>query len=216
MKQCLILTGGRVDYPTASGFLKENQYDLIIAVDGGLAAARQLGIKPDYCVGDFDSVAEDVYVEFKKQEGIAWETHPPEKDQTDTELALSLAIREKAERIHLFGATGTRMDHTLAAIGLLMMPMEQGIECFSIDANNRITMINKGITLKKSELFGKYVSLIPYTEKVTGVTLTGFKYPLTDYTFVQGNGLGVSNEVIEEEAQIQLKSGKLLLIESQD
>ena len=216
MKRCLIITGGSVDDPTASDFLRKNHYDFIIAVDGGLMAARRLQILPDFCVGDFDSVSEEAYAYFQTKAGICWETHPPEKDDTDTELALHLALRQGAEEIHLFGATGTRMDHTLAAIGLLQIPLKAGVPCWMIDGHNRITMIDSEIKLKKAETFGKYVSLIPYTEVVSGVTLKGMKYPLQDAVLVHGNSLGVSNEIQEEEAVIQIKGGQLLLIESKD
>lgn len=216
MKRCLILTGGSVDYPTASDFLKKYSYDVTIAVDGGLTAARELQLKPDFCVGDFDSVSKESREHFRNMTGIVWETHPPEKDETDTELAIHLAISQGAELIHIFGATGTRMDHTLASIGLLQIPLEAGVSCWMIDGHNRITMIDSDTVLKRSEVFGKYLSLIPYTESVTGVTLTGLKYPLQDYTFVQGNSLGISNEIIREEAVITIGQGRMILIESKD
>lgn len=216
MKRCLIITGGSVDFPTASDYLKSYCYDMVIAVDGGLAAAQHMQLKPDYCVGDFDSVSREAYEYFQKQTGINWETHPPEKNETDTELAIHLALRKEAEVIHIFGATGTRMDHTLASIGLLQIPLEAGAECWLIDGHNRITMIDEEFSLCKAKTFGKYVSLIPYTESVSGLTLTGMKYPLQDYTMTQGNSLGISNEILEAEARIQIKKGKLILIESKD
>lgn len=216
MKRCLIITGGSVDIPTASDYLKKYTYDIVIAVDGGLSAARKLQLKPDFCVGDFDSVSQESYAYFRGQEGIHWEVHPPEKNETDTELGLHLALRQGAKEIHVFGATGTRMDHTLASIGLLQIPLTAGAQCWLIDGHNRITMLDSNISLIKAEAFGKYVSLIPYTESVSGVTLTGMKYPLKDYTLVQGNSLGISNEILEQRACISLKSGKLILIESLD
>lgn len=216
MKRCLIITGGSVDFPTASDYLKKYDYCLIIAVDGGLTAARQLKLKPDFCVGDFDSVSQESYSYFQNQKGICWENHPPEKDETDTELALHLALRHGAEEIHVFGATGTRMDHTLASIGLLQIPLTAGVCCWLIDGHNRITMLDSDFCLTRAEAFGKYVSLIPYTESVSGVTLKGMKYPLQDHTLVQGNSLGISNEILEPEACIKIGTGKLILIESKD
>lgn len=216
MKRCVILTGGSVDDSAVSDFLMKYSYDLIIAVDGGLTPARRLQLKPDYCVGDFDSVSQESLEYFRNIPGISWETHPPEKDETDTELAIHLALRLGAESIHIFGATGTRMDHTLASISLLQIPLEAGVSCWLIDDHNHITMIDSGMTLKREEAFGTYVSLIPFTESVTGVTLEGFKYPLQDYTFVQGNSLGVSNEIVQENAVISIGNGRMLLIESKD
>lgn len=216
LKRCLMIAGGSVDDTSASLFLKKYTYEWIIAVDGGLTAARRLQLIPDFAVGDFDSVSPEVYAYFQKQEGISWETHPPEKDASDTELALWLALRLGAESIHLWGATGTRLDHTLGAIGLLQIPLKAGVDCSILDAHNRITMIDSKRILKKAEAFGRYVSLIPYTETVRGVTLKGMKYPLDNAVLTHGNTLSISNEIVEEEAVIEICEGQLLVIESQD
>ena len=216
MRRYLILTGGSVDFPSASVFMKKNCYTTVIAVDGGMNAAKKLDIIPDYCVGDFDSVDPDVYRYFQSIKGIHWEQHLPEKDETDTELAIRLALETGAEEIHIFGATGTRLDHTFANMGLLEIPMRKKIPCWLVDGHNRITMINSDITVRKEDSFGKYLSLLPYSDKVTGVTLKGLKYPLENYTFVKGNSLGVSNEITAEQAEIRIKSGELLLIMSKD
>ena len=44
MKNCLILTGGTLDLDFAGDFCRKNKFDLTIAVDGGLAAAKALGL----------------------------------------------------------------------------------------------------------------------------------------------------------------------------
>ena len=77
-------------------------------------------------------------------------------------------------------------------------------------------MINQPLTIRKAEQYGKYVSLIPFSEKVSGVTLRGLKYPLTDYTMGGFNSLGISNEIVSDEASISLSSGQLIVIESKD
>ena len=60
--------------------------------------------------------------------------------------------------------------------------------------------------------------LTPYTEEVTGITLTGFKYTLKDKTSLPGEevGLCISNEIAEETATITLEDGVLICIESRD
>ena len=64
--------------------------------------------------------------------------------------------------------------------------------------------------------FGKFVSLIPYTNVVKGLTLTGFKYPLDHYDFKGFCSLGVSNEIIAESAEIAFEEGILIVIEARD
>ena len=85
-----------------------------------------------------------------------------------------------------------------------------------VDSHNRIRMINHSLKILKREQFGTYVSLIPYTQEVTGITLTGFRYLLTDDTLTLGISRGVSNEIVEEVAEITLQTGCLFVIESKD
>ena len=131
-------------------------------------------------------------------------------------LAIETAIHHGATEICILAATGTRLDHTFANMGLLMLCMQQGIPAELADSHNRIRMINHSLKLSKREQFGTYVSLIPYTQEVTGITLTGFRYPLTDATLTLGISRGVSNEIVEEVAEITLQTGCLFVIESKD
>lgn len=62
----------------------------------------------------------------------------------------------------------------------------------------------------------KYISIIPLTTQVTGLTLNGMKYPLENHTLTVGNSLGISNEQIEETAEIEIKQGILILIKARD
>ena len=126
------------------------------------------------------------------------------------------AIRRGAERITLLGATGTRLDHVLGNIELLGIGLKAGIPIQICDAHNRIRMIDRGMTLARKEQFGTYVSLIPYTECVEHLTLTGLKYPLTDACLRGFCSLGVSNEIVADTAEISFESGILLVVESKD
>ncbi len=62
----------------------------------------------------------------------------------------------------------------------------------------------------------KYISLIPFTTKAIGVTLKGFKYEIENYDLEIGKSLGISNEQIEEKAEIDLKDGILIVIKAKD
>lgn len=110
---------------------------------------------------------------------------------------------------------GTRVDHSVANINILKIPLEKDIKARIIDEHNEIQLINKETILQKNNKF-KYVSIIPLTTEVTGVTLKGFKYPLKNYTLTIGNSLGVSNEQIANKAKISLDKGILIVIKSID
>ena len=188
----------------------------IIVCDRGLEALYKLKIIPNHVVGDFDSVSPEILEFYKKQSQIIFHTYHPEKDNTDTDIALKLAIRLKSSKITIMGALGKRMDHAIANIHILKDALEANIPCQIIDEHNRIYLINKEITLEKDKIYGKYVSLIPLTSEVEGITLTGFKYPLENYTLPIGTSLGISNEIIEDRAHIEMKKGILIVIESRD
>ena len=167
-------------------------------------------------MGDFDSVSPEILEFYKKQPQIIFHKFNAEKDNTDTDIALKLAIQIKSSEITILGALGKRMDHALANIHILKDALEANIPCQMIDEFNRIYLINTEKTLEKDKVYGKYISLIPLTSSVEGLTLTGFKYPLNHYTLPIGTSLGISNEMIEDIAHIEMEKGILIVIESKD
>ncbi len=216
--QSLIVSGGHLEDCFAASYMEKNQFDLTIAVDLGMEFFQKKSQVPDYIVGDFDSVNPITLQEFKemKEKGPKILQFQPEKDETDTELAIRTAMDLGSRTIHILGATGCRMDHVLGNIHLLGMGMRQGVEIIIIDSNNRIRMIQKGIVIKREEQYGRYVSLIPFTPQVTGITLKGFQYPLDHAVLECYHSLGVSNEIVAEQGEISFQDGVLLVIESKD
>ncbi|SFR95652.1 thiamine diphosphokinase [Anaeromicropila populeti] len=212
----LILTGGRIDELFLREYLDTHDRQTIICVDGGLEPAYRVGIIPEFVVGDFDTVSKDVLTYYKKISGVEIYEYNPEKDATDTEIALELAISKGAVHITIMGATGTRFDHMLGSMANLKKVLLAGIQAEILDEYNKIYLINQPVTIHKMRQYGKYVSLLPFTEKVTGITLTGMKYPLTNHTLSAGDSLGISNEIISEQAEILLDSGILIVVEAKD
>ena len=210
----IIITGGFVDATFAKAYLEAESFDMVIAADRGVETAKLLNIPIDYILGDFDSLEPSILVELKNQlanddSGLILKEFPPEKDYTDTHLAIVTAIESGATKVTILGATGTRLDHVMANVNLLSLCLNHSIEARIVDVHNQIYVIDADKHLK-------YVSLIPYTDCVTGVTLIGFKYPLCDMTMTKGNSLGISNELLEEEGVIKLDKGILIVIESRD
>lgn len=218
MRKGLVVTGGKLDMAFARSFLEEHHFDKIIAVDAGLAAADALGLAPDYVVGDFDTADGALMEKYKKMPHIVWEVHKPEKDETDTELARSCAVSLGCGEIAFLGATGGRLDHLIGNIHALYDCMQRGIDAYIVDAQNKLYLLDEGKTFCKGRQWGKYVSFIPYTEQVCGITLRGFRYPLTERDIRRGEevGLCISNEVIEDRATLQFEEGILICVESHD
>ena len=214
----VIISGGRIERDFALSFLENETFEQFIAVDNGLRFCYDNQIKPTWIVGDFDTAAPELVEYYQTQTDIPIRRFNPVKDSTDSQIAIKLALELGSSEITLLGGTGTRMDHVLGNIQSLMLAKKKGVSCVILDEYNRIQLIDGETRLKKSEQYGKYVSLLPLTTEVTGVDLTGFKFNLTGHTFTSTGsaGLGVSNEIIEDTAEIRVKSGIFVLIESRD
>lgn len=212
----VIISGGHIDDAFALEWIKENEYDFMIAADSGMNFLHRNNIVPDVIAGDFDSVDGTSLEVFSGMEGVEILRLNPVKDDTDTEFVIREAIRRSATEITILGATGTRLDHVLGNMHLLGIGPEHDVEIQLVDAHNRIRMIRDELVIKKSEQFGEFVSLLPIDGSVTGVTLEGFKYPLKDAVISSFSSLGISNEIVEEYAKIKIENGVLLMIESRD
>ncbi|MBS6646078.1 MAG: thiamine diphosphokinase [Clostridiaceae bacterium] len=215
----LILTGGSLDLAFAASLLENYQFDKMIAVDGGLKAVKELGLIPNAIVGDFDTAPPEIVDEFKRMAGpVTWDIHKPEKDETDTELALAVAARLGCTQVLVLGATGGRLDHLLANVHLLYYCHELGMEGRIADPQNNLYLLMGKKVFTRQAVWGRYISFIPFTEQVTGITLKGFKYPLhkKDIKIGRESGLCVSNELTEETGSIEFDSGILICVESKD
>lgn len=221
MKKGLLITGGSLSETFLSTVYKSETFNQVIVVDGALEKALRCKIRIDYLVGDFDTIDEKILTSFLEEiDAGKHETKVkrliPEKDMTDTHVAIDLAAELGVTDLTIVGGIGTRIDHSLANIHLLFRSLRNGVNGCMINEWNRIRLIQTSMTIKKEDAYGSYVSLIPFTNEVTGVTLQGMKYPLDDHTLYLGDSLGVSNEITSDIAKIQLKSGLLLVIESRD
>ena len=212
----LIVSGGSLNKEFVTKVVGQGRYDRILAADSGMNALYAAAVTPDIIIGDFDSADEKILRFFQQNKAIDFCTLNPEKDDTDTEFAIRESIRRGADSITIIGGTGTRLDHVLGNISLLGIGLEEQVSMELLDQHNRIRMIQDALTLEKETQYGKYVSLIPYGGNVQGITLRGFKYPLSDYTMGGFNSLGISNEIVDNRAEIRFRSGILLVIESKD
>lgn len=216
MRQCLIISGGQLDPIFAADYLKNHTFDYVICADNGVAGAKALGLVPDLLVGDFDTARKELVEEYERKQEVKTIRLNPQKDETDTETAVSAALERGYKEIVLLGAMGNRFDHTLANLHMLLMMLKAGAKGYLLDDKNKIYLEESRFCLQKSELYGKYVSLVPFTPKVEGLTLKGFLYPLDNYCLEMGKSIGISNELLDEEGVITFDKGILTVIESHD
>ncbi len=214
--KCVIIAGGElVPTPRINRILKSG--GLIVCADGGARHLRSLNIRPNVLMGDFDSIHQDdlAFLIEKKVEIIEF---PARKDLTDTELCVEWAIDQNVNEVVLLGAIGSRMDHTLANIFLLKKLADKGIFGRVINANNELLVIHDRIrdqiTLNGKK--GEILSILPLSRTVTGITLEGFEYPLSEARIEMGSSLGISNCFAREQVRIRIKKGILLVSRSKD
>jgi thiamine pyrophosphokinase len=184
--------------------------EMVIAADSGAMAALELGYVPAFVVGDFDSLSQAALADLERR-GSRIVQAPTEKNETDTELAIELALKQGATRITLLGALGgERFDHTLANILLLAGYPDIPIDI--ADGNARGWLLRgPGETLIEGKR-GDVLSLFPLTASAEGVRTENLYYPLRGETLRFGRPRGISNVLLGERAGVALDEGLLLVI----
>ncbi|MFD1735772.1 thiamine diphosphokinase [Bacillus salitolerans] len=186
-----------------------------VGVDRGLLYILKNGIKPTVGLGDFDSVSKEELA-WMQQQCKYIDISPAEKDETDNELALSWSLSQNPSIIRIFGATGGRLDHELMNFQLLYKGIKEKIFIEVIDHKNRLTMLSPGTYSFNRTNCYKYISFLPFTNEVKGITLKGFKYPLTNHEISWGTTLCVSNEILEESGTFSFTDGIVIMVKSKD
>lgn len=215
-KKGVIVSGGSIHDAFTMQMLEEINPEYIIGVDSGLSFLYRNQVTPTHIVGDFDSVEPKVIAYYKTQTNVPIREFNPVKDATDTEIALHMAIELGVQKLWIFGATGTRLDHVLANIHILKIPYDAGVETYIVDECNRISLWETQIRLQKRDCFGKYFSLFPFGGEVEDVSIEGAKYPLSHYRMSPYESRCVSNEYQDEEVVITFPQGLIILMETRD
>jgi thiamine pyrophosphokinase len=193
---------------------------LVVAADGGARGARRLGFEVDLWVGDGDSL-EPSELDRLTAAGVQLERAAPDKDESDTELAVLAAVRRGAGDLTLVGALGgVRVDHALANLALLAHPALAGRAVRILDARARIVLAaapapdGRPLVVPLPGRIGDLVSLLPFGADVHGVTTRGLRYPLRGEDLHTGPARGLSNVRDEADAAVELRAGRLLVVES--
>ena len=204
-----ILTGGAIHPDNIH--IKPDRDDLIIAADSGLNHAKNLGLTPAVVVGDYDSLGH-VPEQGPDVEVI---TVPAEKDETDTQLAIRLALSRGADDVHVIGGLGGRLDHTLSNLAILEALAQKKVRCVIEDGQNRVRLLQSDSTILPRSGY-TYVSLLSLDPIVKGVEIEGVKYPLKNAKLTRTFQYAVSNEITGNCCFIAVRKGSILVVESRD
>jgi thiamine pyrophosphokinase len=180
----------------------------VVAVDGGANFLFKHHVVPHLLIGDLDSVGPEILPAWIKKCFIKEDL---DQNTFDLEKAVLFLLENGIDTLHIVGATGGRLDHSVANLYLLSRFADKTI--FLIDSLQKIFVIDEGVTSKNtiSEPIGTSVSLLPLGDAY-GVNSSGLKYACRDLDMKPDGLIGSSNEMSEPQAEVSVKRGKLAVI----
>lgn len=232
--RCIILGAGDF-FGIPEGLSIEVESDYIIAADAGYENCKAAGLRPHLIVGDFDSMpiagvdgttgersgfsifsdaekAEYIhYLKSTELDGVETRIIDPVKNDPDLLAAVRLGLEKGCEEFHFLGATGQRMDHSIANLQILGFLARRGCHGYLYGETQVITAICNE-TMQFPKEYRGYFSALSLSDEARGVSEEGFKYLIQDVTLNNVTPTGLSNEFIGEEARISVREGVLILV----
>ena len=184
-------------------FIKNHRGDIYCA-DGGANFCYELTLIPKEIYGDFDSIKNYVK-EFYQEKNVKFIKFKVEKDYTDSELLLN-EIQNKYDIIYCIAGLGGNIDHELTNINLLdkysnLIFISEKEKIFKIDSDSKF-----------NDMINTKISFVIFSDEVKALTLKGFKYNIENLDIKKGEARCISNIIIENEANLSIKSGSLLCV----
>ena len=206
----VIAAGGEV--PEAGDAFRRRLFgsaDLVVAADSGLVCCVQHEVWPDVLIGDLDS-APSALVDQARARGVEVARYPVDKDATDLELAIELAVYRGADKLEVIAPFGARIDHQLANVALLASDRWSASMVSGHDGVRSLWVVRRSLTL--SEPVGNILTLLPWGGDTIGVTTTGLRWQLSGDELSHGETRGVSNVCDASSQSIEIEGGILLII----
>jgi len=206
-KRVLVITGGSVllAAPVMGPF------DVVIAADSGVDSAFALGLAPHVVIGDLDSVS-DSGLRRVREAGIDVLASPTDKDLTDTELALAHLLDIGATHATLLSPGGGRLDHAHGVLSALASPVLASVSIDAVIDTAHVTVLH-GRTTRRIPKRSRLTALHAMNGLACGITTTGFRWNLIGEDLAPWVSRGVSNEMVNAEADVTLDEGTLIVIQ---
>ena len=191
-------------------------FDLVIAADSGVDGALGAGLRPDVVVGDLDSIS-PAGLAWAEQHGVTVESHPTDKDFTDTALALHCAAARGGTALTLVAPDGDdpahRLDHMLGVIAALGDPVLAGFESVTAHLGRAVLhVVHPGRAIALHHPAGTVFSLIAAHGACRGVELVGAQWPLHEAELPAATTRGVSNTVVSPPVTASVGDGVLTIV----
>ena len=183
----------------------------IWAIDRGVDICHAVSLPPAHLIGDGDSASKAAWA-WAETQGAQVHSFPPEKDFTDTELALHIVAEYFARPlVILTGAFGGRLDHLMSTAAVAA---HADILCVLADERETLFYLHAGESLTVTcDTPLRAISLLPFTEECTGVTTRGLYWELRDASITNRASLAISNVLARKNAKntftVSIKSGVL-------
>jgi len=199
----IVVTGAE---PLRDDVVAALPHGIVIAADGAFDHARAAGLTPAGLVGDLDSISAD---------GLTWaeqhatiQRHDPDKDHTDTELALAMAVDFNPARLIMVSGGGDRLDHTFAALGALGHSSLTSIPVIEAWWGEQHARVLHGPGKLAFDIVpGTTISLLAMHGRCKGLSITGVQWALDDDRLPPLVGRGLSNIATDEHVEITVLEG---------
>lgn len=202
MSTALLIANGQISHIEMER-IQSHQFRYIVAADGGAGLALNWGLKPDYVVGDLDSITETIRNELPD----AGFVRRPSQELNDLEKALQFCHELSVEEITLLGITGKRVDHTLSNFSVLSR-YDQIFKFSIYDPYSEIFLVRELFSYQGKP--GQLISLMPMGT-VEGITTRGLAFSLENESLSFGVREGLSNFIRENPVEVKVKTGLLLV-----
>jgi thiamine pyrophosphokinase len=182
----------------------------LICADSGWRLCRACQVQPRLVVGDLDSLTSPEVTELERL-GVGLRRFPVHKDESDLHLALQALAEIYQGPVDIVGALGGRLDHTLFNVcAVLHLASGLGLEARLSDPQATVVALRSHMELAGWE--GWQCSLLPLSEQLEGLTLTGFRYGLQNGSLSRSETRGLSNRVENSRARVELRRGEGLMV----
>tara|TARA_B100001093_G_scaffold509306_1_gene573076 strand:- start:711 stop:1328 length:618 start_codon:yes stop_codon:yes gene_type:complete len=180
-----------------------NNASTIICTDGSANNLINYGIKPDYIIGDLDSLHQHIK---SNDENII---RVYDQNKNDLEKAIEYFLTNHSnKKLVILGATGQRDDQNLAS--LLLLDKYSKSLSISMITNYFKIVVNKGKNIYPSRP-GQTISLLPLN-MINKITTEGLEYDLLNHKLAT-NSLGVSNVALDDKFLIDSSENIFVFME---
>jgi thiamine pyrophosphokinase len=181
----------------------------VVAADSGYDNALAAGVPVDILIGDMDSVSSEA-LDHAERNDVDIQRYPADKDETDLELAIDVAVARGATSITILGGEGGQLGH-LFGIGLILtndrwshVKVVWHVECGELQA----AIPSRPVTIDPRYAI---VSLLSIGD-ARGVTTSGLQWSLTNADLATGSTRGLSNRTTHPHATVSVTDGAVLVI----